>query len=353
MNLPLDKAHRAAIEVLRGDLTRDPEGLRSYVLELLCGLAGADVAMWFEVGLVGGEPVPTRWRVKGVPDQILRAHLEERFPYPHCDPRLPAPHWNRRFVSTSSVFRDVEQVLYPSRMYQRVWQPSKLEDMTRLLVYHQGRLVAFVGTFRRQREPRFQRREVRRLTPLAEALSDALITADSVDRAAIPEEGCDVLLNSRGEVEFASQGGRAFLDRAEGKDALEHWVRELQGRRGSDRDAPTTSVLQGHRTRWSRLLGPSGIRYLVHLERVKPLMVHPGFELSRTQRAIARLVCAGASVAEISTMLDVSSETVRTHLRHAYRVLGVSSRAELVTALSDMPSEAADTLVPGPTLARG
>ncbi|MGO9752463.1 MAG: response regulator transcription factor [Solirubrobacteraceae bacterium] len=53
------------------------------------------------------------------------------------------------------------------------------------------------------------------------------------------------------------------------------------------------------------------------------------------RRRQAFVGCLGRSLrrsnAEIATALRVSVETVRTHARHVYRKLGVSTRRELVT----------------------
>jgi two-component system, NarL family, nitrate/nitrite response regulator NarL len=52
--------------------------------------------------------------------------------------------------------------------------------------------------------------------------------------------------------------------------------------------------------------------------------------LSRREREILRLAADGRRAAEIGRDLHVSEATVKTHLQHAYRKLGVSDRAAAV-----------------------
>ncbi|HSI05671.1 MAG: response regulator transcription factor [Myxococcota bacterium] len=56
--------------------------------------------------------------------------------------------------------------------------------------------------------------------------------------------------------------------------------------------------------------------------------------LSPRQRAVARLAASGRSATEIADELRIKVSTVRGYLREIYAVLGVSSRAGLVAALS-------------------
>jgi len=51
--------------------------------------------------------------------------------------------------------------------------------------------------------------------------------------------------------------------------------------------------------------------------------------LTSRERTVARLLSAGQKNAEIAVALRVSTETVKTHTKHIYRKLGISSRWEL------------------------
>ena len=56
---------------------------------------------------------------------------------------------------------------------------------------------------------------------------------------------------------------------------------------------------------------------------------------SPAQRETVKYAAAGATLSEIAQALGRKPETVRTHLREAYRRLGVSSRLELARALRE------------------
>jgi len=51
---------------------------------------------------------------------------------------------------------------------------------------------------------------------------------------------------------------------------------------------------------------------------------------------VARLAADGSSVEEIAGRLFVSAHTVKTHLEHVYRKLGVRNRAQLTRILLEM-----------------
>lgn len=57
--------------------------------------------------------------------------------------------------------------------------------------------------------------------------------------------------------------------------------------------------------------------------------------LTPAQRAVADRLGVGATIDETARDLDVSPETVRTHLKAVYRKLGIASRAELARLLAD------------------
>ena len=59
----------------------------------------------------------------------------------------------------------------------------------------------------------------------------------------------------------------------------------------------------------------------------------PPARLSKRQREVLSLVARGHSNIEIARLLTVSPTTVRTHLEHIFRQLGVSSRTAAVARI--------------------
>jgi PAS domain S-box-containing protein len=71
-------------------------------------------------------------------------------------------------------------------------------------------------------------------------------------------------------------------------------------------------------------------------------------QLTRRQREIVNLIAAGLSTAEIARELMLSTETVRNHLRNAFRELGVHTRVEAIAAARRLGLLATPGLGPQP-----
>jgi DNA-binding CsgD family transcriptional regulator len=61
--------------------------------------------------------------------------------------------------------------------------------------------------------------------------------------------------------------------------------------------------------------------------------LEPVFGLTPSEQAIVGLLLAGLSSAEIASKLDKSILTIRTHVKHAYAKLGISSKEQLFAKL--------------------
>lgn len=66
-----------------------------------------------------------------------------------------------------------------------------------------------------------------------------------------------------------------------------------------------------------------------------------GDGLSDSERRVLSLVASGASNAEVAGRLSVSVATVRKHLEHSYRKLGVTNRTAAVAAIRELRPPAA------------
>jgi DNA-binding CsgD family transcriptional regulator len=308
------------IDALRTRSTRDPEELRSYALEAIRELAASTAAAWLRFGLVDGVPLPARWMLRGMAPITDARELARRIPW-RGDPRLPDPRWNRRIVVVPAIARG-DTVL--GRL-SRTSLPAL--HQLRLVVYHRGQFVAWIGALRGPGERPFDRADVRRVTPIAGVLADALIAAEEAERARTPAEGIDIVLGACGSVELASDSAGALL-------ALPGFDEELCAWARAAREGGTPpSLLRGYRVRWTQLSGAGGNRHLLRLEPIPALRLHPTHVLSDMQREIAELAAAGATGPEIARMKALAPATVRAHLRQIYERLDVACRAELARVL--------------------
>ena len=99
-------------------------------------------------------------------------------------------------------------------------------------------------------------------------------------------------------------------------------------------EAPTTHCLTDSRTGEHVVLTMTRLRGAVaitlHLaendSRVRLVDLHQAFGLTDAERAVAEHLLNGTTADETASLLGVSLETVRTHIKRAYAKLGVSSR---------------------------
>jgi DNA-binding CsgD family transcriptional regulator len=160
------------------------------------------------------------------------------------------------------------------------------------------------------------------------ALGVSLRAAGLVDGAIGPlEESAAVLARSGAVLEHA----RALVDlgsalrrarrRSDARVPLREGL-ELASRCGAQvlaRRARDELLATGARPRRDRLIGPEA--------------------LTASERRVARMAAEGRSNPEIAQALFLTRRTVETHLTHAYRKLGIGSRAELAMALGTPPPD--------------
>jgi PAS domain S-box-containing protein len=140
--------------------------------------------------------------------------------------------------------------------------------------------------------------------------------------------------------------GRHFTSVVAPEDSLR--ARELFSRKvlGTASATDTTGVLLS--TAGNRLAVEISSVPLMNGERVvgvfglleggveEPAAPHP--QLTPRQAEVLRLLEQGRSTRQIAAELHLSTETVRTHVRHLFRALGVSSRLEAVAAARHAPA---------------
>jgi LuxR family maltose regulon positive regulatory protein len=78
-----------------------------------------------------------------------------------------------------------------------------------------------------------------------------------------------------------------------------------------------------------RLVGQleSALRLVVELSGARPVGIDV---LTEREQAVLELLRSGLSSREIGEELDISRDTVKTHTKHIYQKLGVSSRRKAV-----------------------
>jgi DNA-binding CsgD family transcriptional regulator len=91
---------------------------------------------------------------------------------------------------------------------------------------------------------------------------------------------------------------------------------------------------------WARTLPGPGtpvVAVILRARRERPhlAVLAEARELTRAEIRIIEMMIGGTDTAAIAGALQISVETVRTHVKRAYRKLGVTSRGELFAAIAD------------------
>lgn len=137
-----------------------------------------------------------------------------------------------------------------------------------------------------------------------------------------------VVLDATGQLRAATRDGAWWMSVPEVQAAVADWIgartHEPRARRLKTMDVQVTLLWLGPDTE------PS---YAVEFT-AAPADTSPARQaLSARQWEVCEYAAAGATVPEIARTTGLSPETVRTHLRTAYRRLGVANRVELANAL--------------------
>lgn len=155
-------------------------------------------------------------------------------------------------------------------------------------------------------------------------------------------------LDARGELRDANAAGRRALHRG---DVLFTDGRRLRARRGgSDLDRGIAAVLAlagGVRPAAPARLHPvPGVEILLSPDTAGGVLVmlldrrppeatdeQPLAALTPQQHAVAERLSLGMTISEAARDLGISTETVKTHVKHVYDKLGIASRAELANRM--------------------
>jgi len=237
--------------------------------------------------------------------------------------RYPKPRTLREFIPGCELWGEHSN-LQESQLYRTAFSAANIEDQLRLLVYDGSTFVAHVGLYRTPGEGTFGSHDKEHLAGLVAPITSLMCAAARMSWSSLPEETGDVLVCPNGSIALASESGRCWIRSSDRRASIARFVRTL-GRRPQETGRAS---LAGAAVRWIRLHDGCEHRYLVQLERPER-WIQPSAPLSPREYEVGELLARGASVADAARLLDVSTETIRTHARAVYRKLGVSNRAVL------------------------
>lgn len=222
--------------------------------------------------------------------------------------------------------------LRSSVFWDRVYAPHRVGWQARRLVFEQDRLVAWVGVVRADGAPDFDAADLRALGGASDVVHD-LVWADRIESAGTPEAGADLVCDAAGHVLLRSSAAAAWLAQPGLQDQVRALIRDVDQGRFAAGTAVRAATLEV-----TRLEGDGAVRYLVRVTSNVPVAIGASHALTDRERQVCAFAASGATADEIARSLGVSPETVRSHLRHAYAKLGVTSRLELHRVLRDLAS---------------
>ena len=309
--------------------TISPEGLRDALQDTLRTLRAkmrADVVWFHRAAMIDGRPRYVGIETVGLPAGAALKALEgepiERDP---VDLERPG-----RSLSGSLVRSTVDPVLGPAH-HRQVYGPAGLTHELSMLVYEGRRFVARVVAAGGRRG--FSSGAPRFWNSVRESVARFVQQYDVQRRQCVPVSSGTFVIDHTRRVEFGTDGAWPWLSQTE--------FRERFGHTGSAGKGQARLVGEA-RVRSTPMTNPGRKGLLVEVSPADPVMVAPDGVLTPTQRRVAEYACNGSTTQEIATVMKMSVETVRTHMREVYRRLDVASRVELASKMRPVAAPAAE-----------
>ena len=309
------------------DVHLQAQRLRQQALQIVADQVDADAAVFFDAREVDGTVYFGDSESLGC--ETIKAHLDgmRDEPVPQLIETIirgPLPEDRDEFLNLYHRL-DLRRLDLPEPDSLPWSDRFALADWTGLLVYHGARFIGWIGAWRLQQGEPFTPTECERLNETVDDVRPLLV------------EAFEHVLNHRSH----RPGFLLFTDETRCSHASPGFQRWLDSRRRQDlvtllgSPPPTEPVgpffLAGMGINVIPLESPGGRRhFLLRLVPAQFPKIEPDVVLTPTQKTVARLATTGATVEEMASMLHRSPHTVKTHLKHIYRRLDISSRVELV-----------------------
>ena len=297
------------------------QGLREALLDSLRTLrtkTRADIVWFHRAAMVDGRPRYVGIETVGSPSGAALKALEgepiEREP---VDLERPG----RRFGG-SLIRAAVDPVLGPAH-HRQVYGPAGWTHELSMLVYDGPRFVGRIVAVGGRRG--FISSAPRYWNGVRESLARFVRQFDVQRQQCVPVTSGMFVIDQGRRVEFGSNGVWSWLSMPE--------FRERFGQVGSSSSDSELRLVGDAQVRATRMTSPGRAGLLVEVAPATPVMLAPDGALTPTQRKVAEFACHGATTQEIATTMEMSVETVRTHMREVYRRLEVASRVELAAKM--------------------
>ena len=305
-----------------------PDEIRQYVVGVLREAVSNELGLFFDCVEHAGECIFTTILPDG--DEDAAAAIKRVEGTPAVDlpwlPSLVHPATINHFISVRRFYPDEFTFAIP--VMKTLLLPLGVSDQLRALMYDGPRFIGWIGLLRRgPLTTQFREAEVATLERVVDEVKAALVVARARQDEAL-EDGICAVCDATGAIEHASPAFDKWLT-PDRHGYLRLWTRAFD----AGTDTTVSRVLSGAEVRMMRVDGAGGVRYMITVDRAEMLRLRPRYWLTPRQLEVAELAVGGATNADVARVLDVSPETVKSHLKTIYDRLGVTNRLELNHAL--------------------
>ncbi|MEL7369303.1 MAG: helix-turn-helix transcriptional regulator [Myxococcota bacterium] len=225
-----------------------------------------------------------------------------------------------RGLSGTLVRATVDAVLGPAH-HRQVYGPAGLTHELSMLVYEGRRFVGRIVAAGARRG--FASSAPRYWNSMRASLAEVVREVDVQRRQCLPTSCGMFVIDTTRRVEFATDGAWPWLSHPEFRERFGHIAPPHDGLR-----------LAGEaQVKMTQMTAPGRVGMMVEVAPAVPVTLAPDGALTPTQRRVAEYACEGLTTQQIAKSMQMSVETVRTHMREVYRRLGVASRVELVAKM--------------------
>jgi DNA-binding CsgD family transcriptional regulator len=216
-------------------------------------------------------------------------------------------------------------------LYRIFFQPLGIRWLFGRYIIKKGVTKGWIGVYRTLDEPCFSRRDQVRLRTYSDDLFRLLDETMEAGRWKVRPSGMIGMMDEQGEVLQASADAANWFKDGDVCGELREAAREfLQGE-----DHQRKLFVRRHAVELHRMVGDESQSAHVRITPTEFLEIPVMATLTPGQRRVAKLLLAGATIGEVSSELDISQETVRSHVKAIYERMGVSNRVELFDALKN------------------
>lgn len=216
-------------------------------------------------------------------------------------------------------------------IYRVFFKPHRLSSVLGSYLMKGEVWRGWLGVYRTKDEPPFSRRDVANLRKYQQEIFAVLNTTVEVDHWNVPAGGMIGMLNRAGNVVGASADATEWFKEGDVCKELKAAARAFMNSGAAHRE----TFVRRHAVQLTRMEGGGEPKALVRISPTCFFTVPPLATLTPRQREVARVLMTGGTLAETAQALDISIETVRTHLKAIYERLAVTNRVELTCVLSE------------------